>query len=106
MCWVYLCLAIALDVAGTVFLKLSNGMSRFLPSVLMFLFYGAAFIPLSLALRQMPVGMVYAIWSALGTALVVAIGMFWFHEPVSTLKCSGLGLIIVGVIVLNLAPRG
>jgi small multidrug resistance pump len=105
MCWLFLCLAVALDVAGTVFLKLSAGMTRWLPSALMFLCYGVAFIPLSLALRQMPISMVYAIWSALGTAFVVAIGMLWFHEPISAMKFSGIGLIIVGMVVLNLASR-
>jgi small multidrug resistance pump len=105
MCWLYLCLAVGLDVAGTVFLKLSDGMSRGLPSAIMFLCYGAAFIPLSLALRQMPVSMVYAIWSALGTALVVAIGVLCFHEPVNTMKCSGVALIVVGIVVLNLASH-
>jgi small multidrug resistance pump len=53
----------------------------------------------------MPVSIVYAIWSALGTALMVAIGVFWFHEPVNTMKCSGVALIVVGIVVLNLASR-
>ncbi|HWR16598.1 MAG TPA: multidrug efflux SMR transporter [Terriglobales bacterium] len=105
MAWVFLCLAIILDVTGTVFLKISDGLSRLVPTVMMLLCYGVSFIPLALAARELPVSLAYAVWSALGTALVFAIGMLWFHEPANTMKVSGIALIIVGIVVLNLASR-
>lgn len=105
MSWVFLGLAILLDVLGTIFLKLSNGLSRLTPTFLMFTCYALAFVPLSAAVRVMPVSVVYAIWSALGTGLVVAIGILWFHEPATVAKLLSIGLIIVGMVCLHLSSK-
>ena len=105
MPWLYLIFAVLLDVAGTICLKVSNGLTRLVPTVLMIVFYGAGFLPLALALKTMQVGLVYAVWSALGTALVVAVGIIWFKEPVSSIKVLSLALITVGLILLNISAR-
>ena len=103
MAWFYLVIAIILEVAGTIFLKVSNSMTRLLPTLLMVGCYGLSVIGMALALEKMEVGVAYAVWSALGIALVATIGILWFDEPASVMKLASLALIIVGVIFLNLA---
>jgi small multidrug resistance pump len=99
--WLYL--AIVLEVAATVCMKLSDGCSRAIPSVFMVLFYGVSFFPTAMALRRLDVGMAYAVWSAVGTTLITLIGMVLFKEQMSIAKMAALGLIIFGVVMLNLS---
>jgi small multidrug resistance pump len=101
MHWFYLILAIALEVSGTTCMKLSQGFTKILPSVLIFIFYGLCFSFLTLALKKIDVSVAYAVWSGLGTTLIATIGILWFREPVTAIKLISLGLIIVGVIGLN-----
>jgi small multidrug resistance pump len=103
MAWVYLLLAILLEIAGTTMLKLSDGFSKLLPSIAMVTFYALSFGTLSLTLKRIDVGVAYAVWSALGTALIAAIGVLWFHEPVTALKIISLVAIIGGVVGLYLS---
>lgn len=103
MCWLWLFLAIALEVTATILMKYSDGFTRLGPTVGMLVFYGLSLAPLAKVLRQLEVGAVYAIWSALGTAAVALIGMVLFHEPANALKMFSLALIIVGVVCLNLS---
>ncbi len=84
-------------------MKLSNGLSRTAPTVGMFVLYGLSFIPMTIALKQMDIGAVYAIWSAVGTAVVAVLGVLLFHEPASALKAVAIALIIAGVVCLNLS---
>jgi small multidrug resistance pump len=105
MCWIWLSLAIALEVSATVFMKLSNGFTRTIPTVSMFVLYGLSLVPMVAALRQLEVSAVYAIWSAVGTALVATLGIFVFDEPASALKVASIAIIIVGVVCLNLSMR-
>ena len=65
--------------------------------------YGISFWLLALVLREMSIAATYAVWSAAGTALIAAIGVFAFGEPATALKLASLGLIIIGVVGLNLA---
>ncbi len=102
MCWIWLFVAILLEVAATVFLKLSNGFSKLTPTLIMALLYGISFFPLAIALKRMEVGVAYAVWSAVGTALVTMIGVFLFKETVSLTKVFAIALIILGVVALNL----
>ncbi|RME87727.1 MAG: QacE family quaternary ammonium compound efflux SMR transporter [Anaerolineae bacterium] len=106
MSWLYLFLAIFSEVAGTISMKLSQGFSKLLPSVLMFILYGVSLAFTNLALKYLDVSLVYAIWSGLGTALVTIIGIVWFREPVTALKLISIGLIILGVTGLNLTAHG
>ena len=103
MCWIWLFLAIFLEVAATVLMKLSDGLTRAVPTVGMFVFYALSFVPMTIALRKMEIGAVYAIWSAVGTAAVAFLGVVLFHESASVLKVVAIGLIIVGVICLNIS---
>ena len=104
--WTYLILAIMLEVAGTTCLKLSHGLTKLLPSLLMFACYGLSFAVLSVVLKTLAISVAYAVWSGLGTALIASIGFVWFHEPVTALKLLSIGLIILGVMGLNLGGGG
>lgn len=103
MTWLYLALAILLEVSGTTCMKLSEGFTRLVPSILLVVFYILSFGMLTLALKRLDVSIAYAIWSGVGTALIAAIGVLWFKEPVTALKLISLGLIIIGVAGLNLS---
>jgi small multidrug resistance pump len=100
--WIYLVLAIITEVAGTVFLKLSDGMTKIVPIILTFTLYGVSFFLLGLCLKKIDVAVSYAIWSGLGTALITVIGFMYFKEPISVLKVVSITLIIIGVVGLNL----
>jgi small multidrug resistance pump len=106
MAWLYLGLAIAFEIAGTTCLKLSAGFTRAGPSLLMIPAYLASFALLSLAVRVIPISVAYAVWSAVGTAIIAAIGIAVFREPFSWPKLACIGLIIAGVVGLHLADRG
>jgi small multidrug resistance pump len=99
----YLTIAILSEVAGTVALKYTEGFTRVLPSSAVVVGYGISFWMLALVLRELPIGLTYAVWAAVGTALIAAIGMLAFGEPATTLKLLSLALIIAGVVGLNLA---
>ncbi len=102
MPYVFLALAIVFEVAGTSLLKLSDGFTRWWPSVGVAVGYGMAFWMLSITLRSVPVGVAYAIWAGLGTALIAVIGAFFFGETLGTIKIIGIGLIVAGVVALNI----
>ncbi|MHB8101505.1 MAG: DMT family transporter [Methanosarcina sp.] len=100
-----LLLAIAFEVFGTTCMKLSQGFSKLLPSILIFVFYALSFFFLTLALKGIDVSISYAIWAGLGTAFITVIGIFWFKEPVNALKMVSLIVVVAGVIGLNLSDR-
>ncbi|MES0372019.1 MAG: multidrug efflux SMR transporter [Mariprofundaceae bacterium] len=103
MHWIYLSFAIVFEVAGTTAMKLSDGFSKLLPTALTITLYLASFALLALALKRLEVGMTYAIWAGIGTALIAIIGVFFFKEPMNLLKAASILLIIAGVIGLNLS---
>jgi small multidrug resistance pump len=105
MCWLWLFVAIALEVTATILMKYSDGFTRLYPTLGMLFFYGLSLAPLARVLKQLEVGAVYAIWSALGTAAVALIGMVLFHEPANGFKVFSLALIIAGVVGLNLSSH-
>ncbi|GLI10752.1 hypothetical protein YDYSG_67880 [Paenibacillus tyrfis] len=102
MYWFYLGAAIALEIAGTISMKFSQGFTRLTPSILMVVFYLLAFTALNFSLKQIDVSVAYAIWSGLGTAVIAVIGYLYFNESMSLLKAGSIALIILGVIGLNL----
>ena len=102
MSWTYLLLAIILEVSGTTCMKLSQGFTQVWPSILMFVFYVLCFSFLTLALKKIDVSVAYAVWSGVGTALIATIGILWFREPATVIKILSIGLIVAGVIGLNL----
>ena len=101
MGWFYLLWAIVFEVSGTTCMKLSQGFTKLLPSVFLFIFYILSFISLTFVLKKIDVSVAYAVWSGLGTALIAVIGIIWFKESVSAIKIISLGLIILGVVGLN-----
>jgi small multidrug resistance pump len=103
MSWCYLLAAILLEVCGTTCMKLSQGFTRLVPSVLLFVFYGLAFAAVTLAVKRIEISTAYAIWSGLGTALIAVIGILWFKESFGLVKVASLVLIIVGLLGLNLS---
>lgn len=100
--WFLLAAAIALEVAGTTAMKLSEGFTRPLPSALIFVFYAASFTALTYALKKIDVSVAYAVWSGVGTILIAAIGIVYFREAATTLKLVSILLIVAGVVGLNL----
>ena len=102
--WLILSLAILLEVCGTVCLKLSHGMTRSLPVVGVVVFYLSTFTLMSLCLKNLEIGTVYAVWSGAGTALVAIIGILYFAESFNWMKILGLSLVIAGVILLHRTP--
>jgi small multidrug resistance pump len=106
MSWLYLIGAILLEVSATTCMKLSEGFTRWTPAVLMFLLYGLCFTSLTFALKKIDISVAYAIWSGVGTALIAVIGMVLFREPMTALKVFSIGLVIVGVVGLNLSGGG
>lgn len=96
-------MAILFEVTGTTFMKLSEGFTKALPSILMVVFYALSLGLLTLALKKIDVSIAYAIWAGMGTLLIATIGILWFKEPVNALKIISLGLVIIGVIGLNLS---
>ncbi|MFJ9289022.1 DMT family transporter [Bacillus halotolerans] len=106
MQWMFLCLAILFEVAGTVSMKLSAGFTRFLPSVLLMFFYGGSLFFLTLTLKSIDVSVAYAVWSGMGIVLITVVGFLYFQENISVMKLISIGLIIAGVVSLNLIDRG
>jgi small multidrug resistance pump len=98
----YLILAILLEVAGTTSMKLSEGFTNLVPSVMIFIFYALSFICLTFSLKRLEVSLAYAIWSGLGTFLIALIGVGFFHEPLTFIKGFSLMLIVFGVMGLRL----
>lgn len=101
MTYLYLLIAIVSEVIATSALKAADGFTRPLPSLVVAIGYGAAFYFLSLTLRTMPVGVAYAIWSGLGIVLVSLAGWLLYRQALDWPAVAGMGLIIAGVIVLN-----
>jgi small multidrug resistance pump len=100
---ILLSIAVLAEVAATVSLRLSHGFSNPVPTAVVVVGYGISFWMLTLVLKQLPIGLTYAVWSAAGTALIATIGMFAFGEGATLLKLGSLALIIMGVVGLNLA---
>ncbi len=95
--WVYLMLAIVFEVVGTTMMKLAEGFTKLVPSVMIFVFYGISFVFMTISLKKIDVAVSYAIWSGLGTAMIAVIGFIWFREPATAIKIASIALIILGV---------
>jgi small multidrug resistance pump len=105
--WLMLAGAILTEVIATSALKLSDGLSRLVPSIVVAVGYILSFVLLAQALKlHLQVSIAYAVWSGTGTAAIVVIGMLLLDEPLNLAKVVGVGLVILGVVVLNLAGSG
>ncbi len=101
MNWIYLIIAISAEVIGTTALKASDSFSRLLPSGITIVSYAIAFYFLALALKTIPVGVAYAIWSGSGIVIIAIIGYLIFGQKLDTAAIIGISLILAGVLVLN-----
>ncbi|KKB65037.1 multidrug transporter [Robbsia andropogonis] len=100
-----LALAIAAEVFGTSMLKMSDSFTRVVPTVLTFTGYAIAFYFMSLSMRTVPIGIIYAIWSGAGIVLISLIGWVAFGQRLDIPAIIGIGLIVAGVVVLNLFSK-
>ena len=103
--YLYLLIAVAFETIGTSSLQASQQFSRFWPSVFVVIGFAGAFFFMTLTLRYMPVGVVYALWSGLGIVLIAVIGVVFFRQPLDGWAMLGLGLIVAGIAVLNLLSK-
>jgi small multidrug resistance pump len=106
MSWILLIAAICMEVCGTTCMKLSDGFTKLLPSVLIFVFYALSFTLMTFAVKKLDLSITYAIWSGVGTFLIALIGLFWFKEPLTILKVVSMVLVIAGIVGLNLNSAG
>jgi len=98
-----LALAIVSEVIGTVLLRVSDGMSKLVPSVGMLAAYGVSVYLLALVLKHLDIGFTYAVWSGVGTAIIAVIGFAVWDEPMGALKLLSIAAVIAGVIGLNIS---
>lgn len=105
MHWLYLFLAIILEVTATIALKTSENFNNTLPSIITVVAYCTSFYFLSLTLKTLPVGVAYAVWSGFGMAAISVIGYFMFKQELDLAGVIGIVLIIVGVLILNLVSK-
>jgi small multidrug resistance pump len=98
--WLLLSGAIASEVVATLSLKASDGFSRPAPSIVVVAGYLASFALLGAVLRELPVGIVYAVWSAVGTVGVALLGLALFGETMNPAKALGIALVVGGVALL------
>jgi len=105
MKYLFLLLAIVGEAIGTTFLKQSDGFTKPVATAIMVVFYVATFYFLSLALRSMPTGVAYAIWSGVGVVLITAIAWIYQGQKLDAAAISGMALIVAGSIVLNLFSK-
>lgn len=97
MGWLFLSIAIIFEVCGTTCMKLSQGYTKLLPSVLIFVFYGLSFTVFPLALKHIDLSLSYSVWAGLGVLLIGIIGVVYFKESVTALKVTSMALIVAGV---------
>ena len=105
MNYIYLIVAVAFEVVATSALKETNGFTRLVPSLIALAGYACAFYFLSLVLRTVPVDIVYALWCGAGIVFITAIAWIWFRQALDLPALIGIGLIMAGVMVINLFSK-
>ncbi len=103
--WLAIAIAIVAEVTATTALKASNEFTRLWPSLIVVAGYGVAFYFMTISMRVLPVGIMYAIWSGLGIVLVSIIGWFVYKQTLDVPAMIGMGLIILGVVVINVFSK-
>lgn len=103
--WLQLLLAIVAEVVATSALKASDGFTRLWPAIIVVLGYSVSFYCLSLVLKTIPVGITYAVWSGLGIVLITLAAWWLYGQTIDTAGLVGMGLILAGVVVLNVFSR-
>ncbi|WP_114195735.1 SMR family transporter [Edaphovirga cremea] len=103
--FMYLTMAIVAEVIATAMLKASEGFTRLWPSLVVVAGYAIAFWGLSMVVKTMPLGIVYAIWSGMGIVLVSIAALFIYQQKLDLPAIIGMGLIVAGVLVINLLSK-
>ena len=103
--WLALAIAIVAEVVATSTMKSTNEFTRFWPSLVVVLGYGAGFYFMAISLRVLPVGIMYAIWAGMGIVLVSVIAWVVHRQALDMPAIIGIGLIIAGVVVINVCSR-
>ncbi|MET0531995.1 MAG: quaternary ammonium compound efflux SMR transporter SugE [Microvirga sp.] len=104
MAWTYLVLAGLLEIGWAIGLKYTEGFTRLVPSVLTGLSMVASVVLLGLALKTLPVGTGYAVWTGIGTVGTALLGIYLLGEPATAMRLACIGLIVAGILGLKLAP--
>ena len=101
----YLCLAVAIlsEVLATTALKASEGMTKLMPSLALVAGYGLAFWCLSIAVKSIPVGLAYALWSGFGIVMIASIGWYFYGQTLNMTACLGIVLILIGSVCVVLS---
>ncbi len=99
--WLLLVVAIVAEVAATTTLKSTEGFTRLWPSVFVITCYEISFILLTLCVKRIAVGILYAVWSGVGVALVTLVAWLWLRQSLDVAGMAGVGLIIGGVVVIH-----
>lgn len=102
MAWLILGFAIIAEVIATTALKYTDGFTKLVPTAISLIGYGISFFALSKILGQIPLAIAYAMWSGAGISLVGVIGWVWLGQKLDAGALIGIGLIIAGVVVINL----
>lgn len=100
--YIYLILAIVAETIGTTALQASQQFSKLGPSIIVIVAYAVSFYLLALALKTIPVGIAYAVWSGLGMVMIAAIGWVVFRQSLDVAAIIGLSMILGGVLVIHL----
>ena len=105
MHWVYLITAILAEVVATSSLKLAEGFTKLVPSIIVVTGYSVSFYFLSLALKYIPLGVAYAIWCGIGIVLVAFVGLVFYKQAMDIPAIIGITLIFAGVLAINLFSK-
>ncbi|WP_026571410.1 MULTISPECIES: multidrug efflux SMR transporter [Sediminibacillus] len=105
MAYLLLAGAIISEIVGSSMLKMSAGFTKLIPGAMAIISYGASFYFLALALKELPMGLTYALWAGIGTVMTVMIGIVFWKEQFSVQTMVGVAAIVIGVVVLNM-PQG
>ena len=97
--------AVLSEVIGTTALKFSEGFTRLTPSLIVIAGYGLSFYLLALSLKVMPIGIAYAVWSGIGIILTVIAGRILWQESLDWARVTGIGLILLGILIINLFSK-
>ena len=106
MAWVVLFVAGLLEIVWAVGLKTTEGFTRFWPTLVTVTAMVASMGLLGLAVRTLPIGTAYAVWTGIGTVGTVLIGIFWLGEPATAMRLACIGLIVAGIVGLKMITPG
>ncbi|GAA4610853.1 DMT family transporter [Saccharopolyspora hordei] len=106
MAWIILMVSGVFEAGWAISLKLSHGFSRLVPTLSFLVLAALSFAGLAYAMRELPAGPAYAVWTGIGAALTAIVGMVWLGDGFSVLKAVSIVLVVAGVIGLNLAGSG